>query len=347
MADDVVTNPQVTAFAPGRVNLIGDHTDYVGGLALPMAVELGTTVRGTRRGDVVTLRSGERERTARVSIGVEDAHAIEPEWARYVAGVVLVLAPAVGFEGQVSTTLPVGAGLSSSAALELAVALALGFDGAPMDLARLGQRAEQQASGVPCGLMDQLTSACGIAGHALLVDFGSDTFDPVAMPPDLDVVVVHSGQERTLTRSAYADRRRASEAAAEELGPLIDATLAEVRSLRDPVVRRRARHVVTENARVRAVADALLAGDGPAAGNLLSESHASLRDDAEVSTAALDETVSRLMEIPGVLGARLTGAGFGGCVVGLTERGAVTDPAAITGRGWIVTAGAGARLIYR
>ena len=278
-------------------------------------------------------------------IVIDDARSVEPEWGRYVAGVVAELRPAVGFEGDVDTTLPVGAGLSSSAALELAVALAVGFEGSPLELARLGRRAEQRASGVPCGLMDQLTSACGVEGHALLVDFSTETWRPVEMPSGLDVIVVHSGQERALSDSAYAERRRSAESATAELGPLTEATTADVASLHDPVLRRRARHVVTENARVRAAAEALAAGDGMTAGALLSESHVSLRDDAEVSTAALDETVGRLMAIPGVLGARLTGAGFGGCVVALAERGAVADPTRITGRGWIVSAAAGARLL--
>jgi galactokinase len=342
---DEALGAEIVAFAPGRVNLIGDHTDYVGGLALPMAVELGTTVRGHRVGDLVALRSRTEDRSARVPLRPDDPRRAEPAWARYVAGIVAELDPPVGFDGVVDTTLPVGAGLSSSAALELAIALALGFEGSAMELARLGQRAEHRASGVPCGLMDQLTSACGVHGHALLVDFGDDSFSAVPMPPDLDVVVVHSGQSRSLTDSGYADRRRAAEAAARELGPLRGVSVEEVESLRDPVLRRRARHVVSENARVRSTAEALAADDGPAAGALLSESHASLRDDAGVSTPVLDEAVRRLMAIPGVHGARLTGAGFGGCVVALADAGAVTDPSAITGRGWIVTAAAGARLL--
>lgn len=334
----------VEAFAPGRVNLVGDHTDYAGGLALPMAVDLGTTVVGTALGERVRLRSDARTDDADVALDVGDPAAARPEWARYVAGVVVELRPAIGFDGRVTTTLPVGAGLSSSAALELAVALALGFQGPPLELARLGQRAEQRASGVPCGLMDQLTSACGVAGHALLVDFATEAFEAVPFPEDLEVLVVHSGQERALAGSAYAERRASCEAAAAEVGPLGSASEIDVSRLTDPLLRRRARHVVRECARVRAMAEALAVGDGAAAGRLMLESHASLRDDFEVSTPALDATVSRLTDLPGVLGARLTGAGFGGCVVALTEPGAVPDPAQLTGRGWRVRPAAGARV---
>ena len=153
---------EVLALGPGRVNLIGDHTDYVGGLVLPMAIDLGTTVRGQRGGDRVVLTSDAEPHPAVVALDVADPTAVVPAWARYVAGVVAELRPDAGFTGTVSTTLPVGAGLSSSAALEVAVALALGFEGESLALAQLTQHAEQQASGVPCGIMDQLASAAGV-----------------------------------------------------------------------------------------------------------------------------------------------------------------------------------------
>jgi galactokinase len=319
------------------VNLIGDHTDYAGGLALPMAVDLGTTVEGERTGSTVELCSDQDPTPARVDLAVTDPAAVEPPWARYVAGVVAELRPTVGLRGRVRSTLPVGAGLSSSAALELSVALALGFEGDPLELARLGQRAEHRASGVPCGLMDQLTSACGVEGHALLVDFATTRVTPVPLPDDAEVVVVHSGEPRALAGSAYAERRSRVEAATALLGPLRDRPLRDLDALDDPVLRRRARHVLTENARVRAAAEALAAGDPAEVGRLMLESHASLRDDFEVSTPALDELVATLRASPGVHGARLTGAGFGGCVVALCE------PGALPGRGWHVRASAGAR----
>ena len=314
----------VRAFAPGRVNLIGDHTDYTGGLALPMAVELGTTVVLDRGGATVELSSGEEPDPAVVPLDVGDPAALPAGWARYVAGVVAELRPAEGGRGTVTTTLPLGAGLSSSAALEVAVALALGFAGSPLELALLCQRAEQRAWGVQTGVMDQLASAAGRPDHALLMDFSSLEVTPVPMPADLDVVVVDSGQRRSVAASAYDRRRLECEAAAELIGPLRAASLGAVASIDDPVLRRRARHVVGENGRVLAFAECLRAGDADGAGHLMTESHASLRDDFEVSTPGLDELVARLLEVDGVLGARLTGAGFGGCVVALARPGATT-----------------------
>lgn len=336
---------EVAAFVPGRVNLMGDHTDYAGGLALPMAVDLGTTVRGLRGGDRIELRSSDEESPVVLPLRLDDPDRVEPPWGRYVAGVVAELSASEGFAGTVTTTLPIGAGLSSSAALEVAVALALGFEGPAMGLARLAERAEYRSSGVPCGLMDQLTSACGVADHALLVDFTTETFAPVPLPEGLDVVVVHSGQDRTLAGSAYAERRASVEAAIAALGSLTTPPPAELADLVDPVLRRRARHVATENERVRHLVDAFTHEDLSGIAELMAASQRSLRDDFEVSTDAVDRAVARLDAVPGVLGARLTGAGFGGCVVGLAHRGAVTDPTAITGRGWILRPSDGARVI--
>ena len=311
----------VRAFAPGRVNLIGDHTDYTGGLAVPMAIDLGTTVVLERGGQTVELVSADEQDVAIVPLGVEDPATVAPGWARYVAGVVAELRPSEGGAGTVATTLPLGAGLSSSAALEVALALALGFEGTPLDLARLCQRAEQRAWGVRTGVMDQLASAAGQAGHALVMDFTSSTVTPVPLPSDAEVVVVDSGQRRSVATSAYAERRRQCEAAAELVGPLRSASVEAATSIADPLLRRRARHVVSENARVLAFADCLAAGDAAGAGALMTESHASLRDDFEVSTPVLDDLVSGLLAVEGVLGARLTGAGFGGCVVALARPG--------------------------
>lgn len=328
----------VTAFAPGRVNLIGDHTDYTGGLCLPMAVTMGVTVSGVREGDLVELRSNRTEGPALVPIDVDDPAAIEPSWARYVAGVVSELSLTTGFSGTVDSDLPTGAGLSSSAALEVAVALALGAAADPLELAELCQRAEQRASGVPCGILDQLSSTSGIEGSALLMDCSTLAARPVAMPDDLDIVVVHSGQERTLAGSAYAVRRDECEAAERLVGPLRSATAADVERIDDPMLRRRARHVVTENERVRLAVDALTSDDHRTLGGLFAQSHASLRDDFECSTPLVDETVERLAATDGVFGARMTGGGWGGCVVAATEPGALDE-------GWTLRPGGPARIL--
>ncbi len=329
---------RVTATGPGRVNLIGEHTDSSGGLVLPLAIDLATTITGVRGGDEVVLISPDEEHPAVVPLDVTDPASVTPGWARYVAGVVAQLRPAEGFVGEVTTTLPIGAGLSSSAALEVALALALGFDGDAVDLARLTQLAEQQASGVPCGIMDQLASAAGVPGHALLIDCHELTVTPIALPDHVEIRVIHSGQARELAGSAYAERTESVAAAEAVLGPLrLLGDPAAADALADPVLRRRARHVISENARVRTVAAALPAGDLAAVGEALVAGHVSLRDDFEVSTPVLDALVDRLNGTDGVIGARLTGAGFGGCVVALTEPGALDE-------GWSVRASAGARV---
>lgn len=330
---------RVVAFAPGRVNLIGEHTDYTGGLAMPMAIHLGTSVSFTASDSTEIVLTSEREGSpALVAVDVDDPASLEPRWARYVAGVVAEIRPARGGTGAVSTTLPVGAGLSSSAALEVAIALALGFDGSPHELAHACQRAEQRASGVPCGLMDQLASAGGLAGHALLLDFETEHVTGVRLPDGLEVVAVHSGQERTLVGSAYAERRASCERAAELVGPLRCASLADVEAISDRTIRRRAHHIVTENHRVLAMVAAFAADDAALAGEILDEGHRSLRDDFEVSTPVVDALVARLRATPGVHGARLTGAGFGGCAVALCEPGALDI-------GWTLRAVHGASVI--
>jgi galactokinase len=330
------------AFAPGRVNLIGDHTDYTDGVVLPMAIDLGTTVSGHRSGSRVVLRSEALDGVADVPLDIADPSAVEPSWACYVAGVVAELRPSSGFEGTVTTTLPIGAGLSSSAALEVAVALALGADVAdPVAVARLCQRAEQRASGVPCGIMDQLASVAGVEGHALRIDCRTVEVRPVRIPDEVEVVVVDSGQGRRLAGSAYADRVAACRAAESVVGPLRDARVADLTAITDPVVRRRARHVVTENERVEEVCRAFAGRAIDAVGEAMAASHASLRDDYEVSTSVLDALVERLTGTAGVIGARLTGAGFGGCVVALLHPGA-TLPDDV--RSWRVRPSPGAHL---
>ena len=311
--------------APGRVNLIGDHTDYHDGFVLPLAVDRDCVVAGHPRDDGrVTVRSVELEGAVDVAAdGVDEPHAVEPAWGRYVAGVVRALADAgrapVGLDAALSSTVPVGSGLSSSAALEVAIALALrdaaGYELPATELAQACQRGEHLATGVPSGVMDQLVALLGRAGHALLIDCRTLAAEPIALPDALAVLVMHSGLPRALAGSAYADRRADGERVAAELGipALRDASLDAVRD--EP----RARHVVTENERVVQFADALRAGDAAALGSLMLASHASLRDDYAVSTAELDLAVDLLVE-HGAVGARLTGAGFGGCVVALVPR---------------------------
>lgn len=338
-----MTNTRFVVHAPGRVNLIGDHTDYAGGLSLPCAIDLGITIEGIHQPDRLELQSDALE--GAVSIGLDSTNTIatlEPHWGRYVAAVAQEVRPPRGFTGTVTSTLPTGAGLSSSAALEIALALAMEFAGSPMELALLAQRAELAAVGVPCGLLDQLSIVFGRTGHAMVIDFADNAIEHVPFPENLDIVVVHSGQERQLADSHYAERRASCELAANRIGPLPTATIADTNSL-DGETQRRARHVVSECERVRQAAAALRDNDPITVGQLMTQSHASLRDDFEVSTTVLDDLVTTLHATPGVYGARLTGAGFGGCVVALCDRGAISNPNSITGRGWIVHPSDGAR----
>ena len=332
-----------TVHAPGRVNLIGDHTDYAGGLALPCAIDLGITMSGAHVQGQVELRSDALSGVVAFDLDATlDVAAIEPRWGRYIAAVAAEVNATQGFIASVSSSLPTGAGLSSSAALEIAAALSFGFAESPMELALLGQRAELRAVGVPCGLLDQLSIVFGRAGHAMVIDFAENAIEHVAFPDDLDIVVLHSGQERQVADSKYAERRASCELAAARIGPLATATSADINTL-DGDIQRRARHVASECERVRQAAFALRNNDPITVGQLMTRSHASLRNDFDVSTPLLDELVEALNATPGVYGARLTGAGFGGCVVALCERGAITDPTALTGQGWIVHPSDGAR----
>lgn len=332
---------RVMVHAPGRVNLIGDHTDHCGGLALPCAIDLGVTIEGVVD-ERIELRSSIDDGVVSLERPVDrdrlsdDRPTDLPTWGRYVAAVAALLPDGHGLSGRIESDLPVGAGLSSSAALEIAVALGLGFDGAPMDLARLGQRAEHLATGTPTGLLDQIAITHARSGHVSCIDFTTLAVELVALPADLDIVVVHSGQERTVASSAYAERVDSCARAAALVGPLPEAAPDDIDALDDPVLRRRARHVRSETARVRTAVEALRAEDFDTLGAVMTESHASLRDDFEVSTPVLDALVERLLTVEGVRGARLTGAGFGGCVVAICEKGAIVDPDMFTGRGWIV-----------
>jgi galactokinase len=305
---------------------MGDHTDYTGGLALPLAIGLGLEVSGDQGGSWIMLSSEQMIGDAEMTLNIDDPSTVEPPWARYVAGVVAELPARDGLLGAVTTNLPMGRGLASSAALEVAVAVALGGDLAdPVALAQACQRAEHRAVGVPCGIMDQLTVAAAVEEAALRIDCHALSFEPVLLPDDLEVAVVDSGVERELTNTAYAVRHAECASVEELIGPLREATVTEVEGIEDPLLQRRARHVVTENERVDGMVAALKDSELRVAGELMATSHASLRDDYELSTPEMDELVERLQGTAGVYGARLTGGGFGGCVVALCHPYAVFD----------------------
>ena len=333
----------IRAWAPGRVNLIGEHTDYSGGLVFPMAIQLGTTVEGDLLDGEIRLRSDDQPDPVHLTLPVVDPAAVTPALGTVRRGV------ASSWPSRPGSTVewpepPSGCRALVVRRVEVAVALALGAadEYSPDAIAAVAQRAEFAATGVPCGIMDQLASARGVAGHALRID--CTTFEVTAVPvgDDVAVVVIHSGQERQLADSAYAERRAQCEAAAAIVGPLRQATLESLDAIEDSVVARRARHVISENERVDEFAAALAAGDHAAAGATMSASHASLRDDFDVSTPVLDELVEHLRGVDGVHGARLTGAGFGGCVVALCRPG--VDPTPPSLRGWVVRPSGGAHL---
>jgi galactokinase len=322
------------ARAPGRVNLIGDHTDYNEGFVLPMAIDRAVWVALRPRSDTrVVVRSLDFDQDT--SFDVESTMERGSGWQEYVRGVAWALRASMngshavcGWEGVVAGDVPLGAGLSSSAALELATARA--FAGAcalpwnAVDMARLSQRAENQWVGVNSGIMDQLISAAGEAGHALLIDCRSLTTRAVAIPERVSVVVLDTSTRRRLVDSAYNERRARCEEAAKFFGVRalrdVDAQTFERRSGEmDPVTRRRARHVIYENDRTVAAADALARGDVERVGALMDASHVSLRDDFEVSRPELDAMVSLARAHAGCFGARMTGAGFGGCAVALVS----------------------------
>ena len=324
------------ARAPGRVNLIGDHTDYNDGFVLPMAIDRAVWIGLRPRGDArVLAHSLDFDSDADFEAG--DVQHGERGWGEYVRGVAWALGEKAqhdgtglrGWEGVVAGDVPLGAGLSSSAALELATARAIAavsdLPWQPAEMARLAQRAENEWVGVNCGIMDQLISAAGVAGHALLIDCRSLDTRAVPLPSDVAVVVLDTATRRGLVDSEYNERRARCEGAATQFGVRalrdVDEQLFDERAgMLDAVTRRRARHVVTENARVLAAAEALGAGNAQRVGQLMTESHRSLRDDFQVSRAELDAMVEIALAQEGCYGARMTGAGFGGCAVALVAR---------------------------
>jgi galactokinase len=316
----------VVVRAPGRANLIGEHTDYNDGFVLPVALDIAAFVVG-RRAAVVRLRS--LDASGEVVVDLEGRGPTEG-WGRYVTAVVRALrddgVDVRGLDGVLHSEVPIGAGLSSSAALEVAVATAVaGEPLEPVRVAEVCRRAENDYVGVASGIMDQLASAAGAADYALLVDCRDNTFSRVRVPDEYCVLVIDSMVHRGLDSSAYNERRQQCRDACEALGigSLRDADVELVNDARlTELVRRRARHVVTENRRVVECAEALSAGRADDVGALFAESHRSLAEDYEVSTPELDALVAAARATEGVAAARLTGAGFGGCTVNLVDRAA-------------------------
>ncbi|MBN1919912.1 MAG: galactokinase [Anaerolineae bacterium] len=336
--------PELVIRAPGRINLIGEHTDYNEGFVLPVAVDraawLAAGLRQAPEAVVRALDMGGDE----IIFPVNRTAASAGGWGDYPRAIVWAflergLQPA-GLEAVLASDVPVGAGMSSSAAVEMAFAYAWNvfslFDLPRAELALLGQRAENAYVGVNCGIMDQMISACGQAGHAMLLDTRTLEYSYIPLPKDIAIIVADSRVRRSLAGSEYNVRRAQCEQAVRLLR---EAGLEPVLALRDvtlkqlldhagnlsPVVLQRARHVVTENARVHATVAALQRGDLETVGALMKEGHLSLRDDYEVSAPELDLLVETAWDVPGCYGARLTGAGFGGCTIALAQAQAVEE----------------------
>ena len=310
--------------APGRVNLIGEHTDYTGGLVFPMAIDRWTTIDYDVTGSGIVLDSADAAGTVSIALGQPFDAAMTPSWGKYVGAVASLLDSPRGISGHVSTTIPVGAGLSSSAALEIAVALALGSELPSSELAQLTRRAEHIATGVPTGIMDQLCIASARDGHGTMIDCRTLEVQHVPIPTDVKIVVRFIAH-RTLVGSAYADRVAQCAAAESIIGPLRDASMADIAAITDATIASRARHVISDNARVISFASALTGGDYGTAGEIMSDCHRSLAEDFAISNDQMNAAVQDMRAVPGVFGARMTGGGFGGCIVALCEPDAVVD----------------------
>jgi len=328
----------ISAYAPGRVELLGNHTDYNEGVVIGVAIDLGLTVQGSQRDDgVVSLESASM---GEVKVALSELRPVEQSsWANYQLGVVNELIklkiPINGFSAFVSGDLPPGCGLSSSAALELATALFLlklvGGDLPRLEIAKACQRAEHNFVGVQSGLLDQVTSLFGRADHVVFFDARTEEVRVLPFPPELALLIADSGRKRTLATGDYNRRRLETRAAADALDvaalrDVSSVTLARVRGLPD-LLRRRATHIVQENERVWRALELLAAGDGAGFGALMNASHQSSQENFENSTPELDLLVSIAHELPGVLGARLTGGGFGGATVTLCQRYAAVNVA--------------------
>lgn len=323
--------PAFVVRAPGRVNLIGEHTDYNDGFVLPMAIDRAIWI-ALRPRDDDRVRSTSLDYETTAEFALDALEKTDAGWAEYLKGVAWSLQKdgyaLGGWEGVMTGDVPRAAGLSSSAALELATARAFAAVAdllwEPATMAKLCQRAENQWVGVNCGIMDQMISAAGRADHALLIDCRSLETEAAPLPPETAVVVLDTATRRGLVDSAYNERRAQCEAAARffDVPALRDVSVEtfEARAdALDDVTRRRARHVITENARTLQAVEAMRRGDADALGRLMNASHASLRDDFEVSSDGLNAMVEAARAEDGCYGARMTGAGFGGCAVALVR----------------------------
>lgn len=337
-------SPAFVARAPGRVNLLGEHVDYNDGFVLPAAIDRATYIAfGPADSELTTLWAADFDKQAvfspeTLSAKTQPDGSPLPDWARYPAGVMWALREAglatPAMDAVFASDVPRGSGLSSSASVEMAFGAAWqrlgGWELAPMELAKLGQRAENQYVGVNCGIMDQFASACGVENRLLLLDCRSLEWETLALPEQVSIVVADTTVRRKLTSGEYNNRR----AACEEAVRLLQADLPGLRSLRDVSlvdfnrlsarlpgeIEKRARHVVEEIERARQAIPLLQAGDVARFGGLMNACHVSLRDLYEVSCPELDVMAAVAQSLPGCYGARLTGAGFGGCTVNLVAR---------------------------
>jgi galactokinase len=322
--------PEMLFRAPGRVNIIGEHTDYNDGFVLPCAIDRETVVAIGLSGDLSITAVASDFGDHRDSFALDGPIApVQADWANYVRGVAQqMIADGIALKGArmaIAGNVPLGSGLSSSAALEVAVGNALaGIAGQsidPVQMAKIAQRAENDFVGCACGIMDQLISACGKAGHALLIDCRSLDRTPVRLPDGVSIVIAHSGVRHAHAGGEYNDRRLQCEAAARHynVSALRDLTFEQLEAGKaglDDVSYRRARHVVTENGRTEAAAAALKRGNLERLGELMEQSHRSMRGDFEITVPAIDELAAIMATcLAGEGGARMTGGGFGGCVV--------------------------------
>jgi galactokinase len=315
-----------SSFAPGRVELLGNHTDYNGGVVLSAAINLGISAHGRQRTDAKIVVTSEG--ISGVVAADLDKLAASDSWADYPLGVAKVLKdggyPIAGYEAEFSGNLPVGAGLSSSAAIEVSMGVLLmrlfEFQVPPLDLARLCRKAENEFVGVSCGLLDQVSSIFGKKEHAIFLDCRAETVENVPFPPGVGLLIVHSGVKHALSGGEYNERRDQCFEAARILGvpALRDATSEQLAAARMPgIVKRRAAHIIGENERVFEAVEHLKEHDAAAFGELMCDSHRSSIENFENSTPELDALVEISCAQEGVYGARLTGGGFGGAIVAL------------------------------